>query len=101
MALNNQLRSLKDLFHIHDMRSIYSIYFTQFMGEKIKKREYTKYSICKKCGGIKEYSYDSQGGSCRYVSKAEFVIIKKQLKAGKLIAEGLSKYYHRGPRKLK
>ena len=49
-------------FHFHAWRNIQIKKISCFLGEKYVEHDNTGLRICKKCGVIQEYTYDSQGG---------------------------------------
>ena len=86
MEYMNELKPKCRWYQFHQWRELNSISSREYMGEK-----YVQYSpthkICEKCGLIKEYHYDSQGGYWEKLNADEQRILegKVQERGGKLV----------------
>jgi len=66
-------------FHFHSFVPVWVESTKWFFGEKYRDFDETRYRICKECGVVQEYFFDSQGGTWSKLDPKRQEIIKKHV----------------------
>ena len=74
-----EIFGIKVHFHFHSWEQIKTNKKYLFMGETCEDSYNSGYKICNECKTVKEYNYDSQGGSWTELSECEAKIILSKI----------------------
>ena len=78
-------------YNFHSFEKVYKYENYFYYGENLKREIYSGFKRCKKCGKIKEYKYDSQGGCYVNITEAEQDVLNSKItrKENGIFLEGI------------
>ena len=88
--------------HFHSWKPIYFYKITLFFSEELKEQQETGYEFCPECHSVREYFFDSQGGSWAKLNpvKSKLIFDKIYKENGKYFLRTENKKHEKDANKI-